>query len=115
MRTVQSGDGQGIWGIVHHGIIDNFARGVAIRRGEAVNTYRVDIPPDADEVRNDRTSSFLGRLIFDKARESHVYNYRLNRMGQNPDTIFPGQELVIIQFRPQELVSIYRHFVEQQG
>ena len=115
VRTVQRGDEQGIWGIVHHGIIDNFARGMAIRRGEEVNTYRVEIPYDADELERDRTSSFLGRLIFDKARESHVYNYRLNRMGQNPDRIYPGQELVIIQFQPEELVSIYRHFVERQG
>ena len=115
VRTVRDGDAQGIWGIVHQGILQNFARGVALRRGEELNTYKVDIPPDADELEQDRSSSFLGRLIFDKSRESHVYNYRLNRMGESPDRIYPGQELVIIQFRAEELVSIYRHFVEQQG
>ncbi len=115
VRTVRPGDEQGIWGIVQDGIIENFGRGVAIRRGEEINTFRVDIPRDADEVQADRTSSFLGRMIYDKSRESHVYNYRLNRMGQSPDRIFPGQELVIIQFHQDELVSIYRHFVEQRG
>ena len=41
LRTVKNGDEQGIWGIVHGGLISNFARGVAIRRGEEVNTYQV--------------------------------------------------------------------------
>ena len=104
VRTVRDGDVQGIWGIVHQGILQNFARGVALRRGEELNTYKVDIPPDADELEQDRSSSFLGRLIYDKSRESHVYNYRLNRMGESPDRIYPGQELVIIQFRAEELV-----------
>ena len=115
VRTVRPGDDQGIWGIVQEGIIENFARGVALRRGEEINTFQVDIPRDADELEKDRSSSFLGRMIYDKSRESYVYNYRLNRMGQSPDQVYPGQELVIIQFQPEELVSIYRHFVEQRG
>jgi len=115
VRTVRPDDTQGIWGIVHDGIIENFARGMAIRRGREINTYRVDIPRDADERLEDRSSSFLGKLIHDKTRASYVYNFTRNRMGRNPHRIVPGQEIVIIGFRPQELIDIYRHFVEQRG
>ena len=110
LHTVQDTDIQGIWGIVHFGLIDNFARGVAIRRGEDIETYRVKIPRDADERLEDQSSSFLGRLIDRKTKDSYVYNYRDNRMGRNPDRIFPGQEIVIINFEPDDLKSIYKHF-----
>jgi hypothetical protein len=115
VRTVREGDDQGIWGIVHDGIIDNFARGMAIRRGKEINRYQVDIPTKADERRADSSSSYLGRLIFNKSKESHVYNFKSNRMGQNPDRIFPGQEIVIIDFQAEELIQIYKHFVAQRG
>ena len=110
LHTVQPTDEQGIWGIVQSGLVDNFARGMAVRRGEAVETYTVRIPGDADERLHDQSSSFLGRLIDRKTEESFVYNYRDDRMGRNPDRIYPGQEIVIIKFEPEELVSIYRHF-----
>ena len=110
LHTVQPTDEQGIWGIVHFGLIENFAGGMAIRRGEEVGTYTVRIPRDADERLEDRSSSFLGKLIDRKTKESFVYNYRDNRMGRNPDRIFPGQELVIIRFDPEELMGIYTHF-----
>ena len=115
VRTVGDKDGQGIWGIIFDGLVDNFARGMAIRRGRDVNTYRVDIPRDADELLGDRSSSFLGRLIDDKARRSYVYNFRDHRMGHNPDLIVPGQQIVIITFQPEELIDIYAHFVSRQG
>lgn len=115
VRTVRPDDTQGIWGIVQDGIIDNFARGMAIRRDKDINVYKVDIPADADERRRDATSSYLGKLIHDKTRASHVYNFTLNRMGRNPDRIYPGQEIVIIDFRPEELIDIYKHFVAQRG
>ena len=110
LHTVQPTDEQGIWGIVHFGLIDNFARGIAIRRGQDVETYTVRIPRDADERLEDRSSSFLGKLIDRKTKDSFVYNYRDNRMGRNPDRIYPGQEIVIINFEPEELTAIYRHF-----
>ena len=110
LHTVQDTDVQGIWGIVHFGLIDNFARGMAIRRGEDVETYTVEIPRDADERLEDQSSSFLGLMIDGKTKDSFVYNFRDNRMGQNPDRIFPGQEIVIIKFEPEELMDIYRHF-----
>ena len=110
LHTVQPTDEQGIWGIVHFGLIENFAGGMAIRRGEEVGTYTVRIPRDADERLEDQSSSFLGKLIDRKTKDSFVYNYRDNRMGRNPDRIFPGQELVIIRFDPEELMAIYTHF-----
>ena len=110
LRTVRPTDEQGIWGIVHDGLIKNFARGMALRDGEEIETYTVHIPREADEMSVDRTSSFLGRLIHRKTEESFVYNFRRNRMGHNPDRIYPGQEIVIIDFQPEELIAIYRHF-----
>ena len=110
LHTVQPTDKQGIWGIVHFGLIDNFARGMAVRRGEDVETYTVRIPRDADERLHDRSSSFLGKLIDRKTKESYVYNFRDDRMGRSPDRVYPGQEIVIINFEPEELVSIYKHF-----
>jgi len=115
VRTVRPGDSHGIWGIVQEGIIKNFARGMAIRRGLEINTYQVEIPRQADEKISGNSSSFLGRLIFRKSNESYVFNYQNNRMGRNPDQIHPGQEIVIINFKPEELISIYKHFVAQRG
>ena len=114
VRTVRPGDSQGLWGIVHDGLLHNFARGIAIRRGEEVNSYQVEIPRDADERRSDQSSSFLGRIIHEKVQQSYVYNYEQHRMGRNPDRIEPGQEIVIVQFSHEELVAIYKHFVRQQ-
>jgi hypothetical protein len=111
VRTVEPGDDQGIWGIVQHGLIDNFARGMAIRRGEKLDTYRVEIPENADERLPDNSSSFLGRLIDEKTKQSSVYNFKVGRMGKDPNLINPGQEIVIVSFTPDELVSIYKHFV----
>ena len=110
LHTVQPTDEQGIWGIVQYGIIDNFARGVALERGEKMETYTVQIPRHADERLDDQSSSYLGKLIDHKTKDSYVYNYRDNRMGRNPDRIYPGQEIVIINFEPEELTAIYTHF-----
>ena len=110
LHTVQPTDEQGIWGIVQFGLIENFARGMAVRHGEEFETYTVQIPKHADERRDDQSSSFLGRFIDRKTKDSYVYNFRENRMGRNPDTIFPGQEIVIINFEPGELEAIFEHF-----
>ncbi|NIR29873.1 MAG: hypothetical protein GWN84_11290 [Gammaproteobacteria bacterium] len=115
VRTVQPGDEQGIWGIIHHGLIENFARGIAIRRGEALDTYRVEIPEHADERLPDNSSSYLGKLIFEKTKQSSVYNFKVGRIGKNPNLINPGQEIVIVSFTPEELIAIYKHFVNEQG
>ena len=115
VRTVKPEDTQGLWGILHGGLISNFSRGVAIERGEEVNTYQVEIPELADEILEDASSSYLGRLIHGKSMNSYVYNFKENRMGKNPHALFPGQEIVIVKFNPDELIEIYKHFVKSQG
>jgi hypothetical protein len=115
VRTVRRGDEQGIWGILHHGLLENFARGMAIRRGEQVNTYQVEIPRDADEKLANSTSSFLGQMIHNKSQRSWVYNFQLDRMGQNPHEIYPGQEIIIVKFSPDELIDIYKYFARNDS
>ncbi len=115
IRTVTDADVQGIWGIVYNSLVENYALGMRLRHGDQVQTYRIDIPPDADELLADRSSSYLGRLIDAKTSQSYVYNFMENRMGRNPDRIVPGQEIVIIDFQPEELIDIYKHFLEVEG
>jgi hypothetical protein len=115
VHTVGDADVQGIWGIVQQGVVENFAQGVAVRRGGRLNTYRVAIPRNADELRQDQSSSFLGRLIYEKSRESYVYNFETGRIGRNPDFVTPGQEIVIVSFAPEELIEIYKHFAQSDG
>lgn len=115
VRTVRDGDEQGIWGILHHGLLENFARGMAIRRGEKVNTYQVEIPLNADEKLANSTSSFLGQMIHKKSERSWVYNFQLDRMGQNPHEIYPGQEIIIVKFSPDELIDIYKYFARNDS
>ncbi|MCG8324783.1 MAG: hypothetical protein MI673_04640 [Thiotrichales bacterium] len=111
VRNVSDKDEQGIWGIVHNGLIDNFATGIALRRGETIRKYKIMIPRDADEMQGS-SSSYLGRLIQAKTSESFVYNFKQGKMGRNPDLIYPGQEIIIIKFSTDELINIYQHFVE---
>lgn len=111
VRNVTEKDVQGLWGIVHNGLVKNFASGIAIRRAEEISEYQVDIPLDADERLEDQSSSFLGRMVDQKTRESYVYNYNKGSMGKNPDLLHPGQEVIIIGFTPEELYKIYEHFV----
>lgn len=114
VHTVRPDDDLGIWGIVHDGITENFAEGVAVHRGETVETYRVDIPSDADQLDADQSSSFLGKIIYDKSQMTYVYNYRTDRLGRNPDMIMPGQEIVIVSFTPEELIEIYKYFARDR-
>ena len=112
IKTVHPSDVQGLWGIIHGGLVENFASGIGIRQGQAVKSLRVNIPNDADEKIGTK-SSFLGRLIHLKAIDSFVYNFKQQRMGQNPNHIYPGQELAIISFQPEELVRIYHYFASK--
>lgn len=112
VRTVKQNDGQGIWGIIVDGLTENFAKGIAISRDESLNTYQVDIPRQSDDLLANNTSSFLGKLIDRKTRECFVYNFVEQKIGRNPDLIYPGQELLIINFEAEELIEIYTHFVE---
>ncbi len=110
VHSVSDSDGQGIWGIIQQGVTRSFARGVKVAAETGDGTLRLDIPTHADERLNDNSSSFLGKLIHRKVRRTYIYNFKENRMGRNPDIVRPGQEIVIVRFRPHELVSIYRHF-----
>lgn len=115
VRNVAEEDTRGLWGIVHNGLVKNFASGIAIRRGEEIRNYQIEIPPGADARLEDLSSSYLGKMIDRKTRESYVYNYQKGSMGRNPDLILPGQEIVIVGFKPEELVEIYEHFVTRSG
>lgn len=112
IHTVKPTDSQGVWGIVQNGLKDKFARGLAIQRAEETQIFRVEIPDDADE-KEGLNSSFLGRVLYQKVADSLVYNRQNGKMGRNPDVIFPGQELVIIEFQPAELVSVYEYFITE--
>lgn len=110
VHSVLPTDSQGIWGVIQTGLKYRFGRGLGMKRGEATQVFQVDIPNDADEkVANQ--SSFLGRVLHQKVRESMVYNQQNGKIGRNPDVIFPGQELVIIEFKPDELIAIYEYFI----
>lgn len=111
VRAIDADDVQGIWGIIHQGLVDGFARGIALQRGEDVAHYQVSIPRHADERNPDSTSSYLGRVIDAKVRESHTFSLRDGRMGQDPDLIRPGEEILLVHFTEDELVAIYKHFV----
>ncbi len=115
VHTVTRGDTQGIWGIIQHGLMDQFRRGIPVHGDQKPPPIlTLDIPTDADEPREDGYSSFLGRVLDQKTRDSYVYNYRTGRMGRNPDRISPGQELIITEFSQDELVEIYKHFKQMQ-
>jgi len=113
VHAVTREDAQGIWGIIQHGLMDQFLRGVPVGVELGVPKRRVltlKISEDADEPDDGGYSSFLGKVLVRKTKESYVYNHTSGRMGKNPDYIFPGQELVISRFSKKELVEIYKHF-----
>lgn len=112
IHTVRDRDIDGIWGIIHYGLIDNFAAGMNIEQGDITRRYRIEIPVHSDEVLEDRSSSFLGKLIHEKVRQSIVYNFKEHRIDKNPDRIHPGQEILIVEFQPDELIGLYRYFAD---
>jgi hypothetical protein len=113
VHTVTRDDTQGIWGIIQHGLMEQFLKGIPVST-EADPAKKeilsLDIPKLADEPRENGYSSYFGRILDEKTEDSYVYNYTNGRMGKNPDYISPGQELVISRFSERELVKIYRHF-----
>lgn len=110
IHSVQTNDRQGLWGILRQGLIDTFARGIRINDRSRV--LSVAIPEDADTLLDDRRSSWLGHLLHNKVEQTWVYNHEQGLLGQNPDVIHPGQQLVIVRFSENELISIYNHFSE---
>ena len=62
IHTVRDRDIDGIWGIIHYGLIDNFAAGMNIEQGDITRRYRIEIPVHSDEVLEDRSSSFSRKV-----------------------------------------------------
>jgi hypothetical protein len=54
-------------------------------------------------------------VLDDKVRETYIYNYEQGLVGQNPDLIHPGQQLVVVTFTEDELVQIYHHFMSERN
>ena len=116
VHAVTPDDHQGLWGIIQQAVAENFARGVRITLGERTDTYRVTVPENADELLDDRSSSPLGLMIHQKSRKTIVYNREIGRLTQDPDvTLYPGNEIIIVGFEPEELIRLYKHFANADG
>ncbi|GAA0681803.1 hypothetical protein GCM10009104_03180 [Marinobacterium maritimum] len=108
VHSVRNSDQQGLWGIIHQGLIETFTRGIRIEdRSRLLSAH---IPADADEPLTDQRSSWLGHLLKRKVEETWVFNYQQGLLGRNPNVIHPGQQLVIVRFSEDELIDIYNHF-----
>ncbi|WP_409522683.1 hypothetical protein [Nitrincola sp. MINF-07-Sa-05] len=112
IHSVTDADRFGIWGILRQGLIETFAEGIQI--SEVSQFLSAQIPEDADRLQEDMSSSYLGLFLHQKVLESVVYNFHQGLIGQNPHLIKPGQELVIINFKEEELVGVYNHFARSQ-
>ncbi|MGB1238810.1 MAG: hypothetical protein ACPG4U_11410 [Pseudomonadales bacterium] len=111
LHSVNPTDEQGIWGIIQQGLTGTFSKGINLSKFEG--ELKTLIPSDADELLHNRESSFLGRLLTNKVHSTYVYNYEQGNIGTNPDVIKPGQQLIIVTFTEDELISIYQHFSRQ--
>ncbi len=109
IHAVNEGDDEGLWGIIQHGLMKTFTTGLTLPGLD--KTVYVSIPKDADEQLNDKRSSFLGQVLKRKVDQTYIYNYKQGILGDNPNLIKPGQQLVIVTFSEQELIGIYNHFV----
>lgn len=110
VHSVRTSDDQGLWGIIHQGLIDTFTRGIRIE--DRSRLLSATIPGDADEPLADQRSSWLGHLLKRKVEETWVFNYQQGLLGRNPNVIHPGQQLVIVRFSENELIDIYNHFTQ---
>lgn len=115
LHRVTDADRQGLWGIIQTGLIDKFRRGMRIDGLGRDSTVSVTIPADADEPLPDGFSSFLGKILDGKATSSYVFNFKTNSMGRDPNLIYPGQQLILITFSPDELRDIYMYFAERRS
>ena len=112
IHAVKPNDEQGIWGILQSGLTETFAKGIKLPQNEKVVT--ANIPIEADEVLANRKSSYLGKLLHDKVATTYIYNYRQGLLGQNPNLISPGQQLIIVTFTEDELLNVYQHFSQSE-
>ncbi|AFJ02818.1 hypothetical protein Q7C_1670 [Methylophaga frappieri] len=115
LHRVTEADYQGLWGIIQSGLINKFRRGMRLEGMGPQSTLSVTIPADADEPLPDGLSSFLGKILNQKVTSSYVYNFRTEAMGRNPNLIFPGQQLIMIEFEADEIRDIYLYFAEHRA
>lgn len=108
IHAVSPNDEQGLWGILQHGLIKTFAQGIELKESGRVLT--AEIPMLADETLENRRSSFLGEFLYQKVNDTYVYNYQQGMLGQDPDLIKPGQQLIIVSYTEDELINIFNHF-----
>lgn len=111
IHAVNQNDEQGIWGILQNGLTDTFAKGIKLSDNDTL--IKATIPEEADETLKNRKSSFLGKLLHEKVATTHIYNFQQGLLGQNPNLITPGQQLIIVTFTEDELLNVYRHYSQQ--
>lgn len=116
LHRVTDNDLQGLWGIIQAGLIDKFRQGVHIE-GVIPNKdmVRAVIPADADEKLTSGFSSFLGKILTQKVNSSYIYNFSTHTMNHDPNLIYPGQQLIMIHFSPEELKQIYQFFSDKRN
>ncbi len=110
IHAVSPTDEQGLWGILQRGLIQTFAQGIELKQSGRLLT--AEIPMLADETLENRRSSFLGEFLYQKVQDTYVYNYQQGMLGQDPDLIKPGQQLIIVSYSENELISIFNHFTQ---
>ncbi|WP_028471358.1 hypothetical protein [Neptunomonas japonica] len=111
IHAVNQKDEQGIWGIMQNGLTETFAKGITLSDNKTL--IQATIPEEADETLTNKKSSFLGKLLHEKVATTHIYNFQQGLLGQNPDLITPGQQLIIVTFTEDELLNVYKHYSQQ--
>lgn len=116
LHRVTDNDLQGLWGIIQAGLIEKFRQGVHIE-GVTPNKdmVRAVIPANADEKLASGFSSFLGKILTQKVNSSYIYNFSTHTMNRDPNLIYPGQQLIMIHFAPEELKQIYQFFSDKRN
>jgi len=116
LHRVTENDVQGLWGIIQSGLIDKFRQGLRLK-GVSQNKDLIQavIPSDADEQLPSGLSSFLGKILNSKVDSSYTYNLKTRTIGFDANMIHPGQQVVLINFSPDELETIYQFFSEKRN
>ena len=110
IHAVTPADAQGLWGILQQGLTKTFREGIQLQGSD--KTLVAQIPEMADERLENMRSSYLGNFLYNKVNDIYVYNYQQGMLGQDPDLIKPGQQLIIVSYSEEELIEIYRHFTQ---
>jgi len=116
VHRVTDKDKQGLWGIIQTGLIEKFRHGLRIE-GIQKNKELAQavIPEDADEKLESGLSSFLGNILNRKVDNSYIYNYQTKVMGRDANLIHPGQQVILVEFNPNELTDIYQFFSDKRN